>query len=127
MNLDEYSSLDGVALGELIANKEILPTEVAQLAKNAAENVGNHLNASVEIFETPISRNTQSSGPLAGVPMFLKDILATIEGVKQECGSRLLNGAVSETTSHFSRRILDAGLQVIGRSTCPEFGLTLTT
>ena len=33
MNLDEYSSLDGVALGELIANKEILPTEVAQLAK----------------------------------------------------------------------------------------------
>ena len=32
MNLDEYSSLDGVALGELIANKEILPTEVAQLA-----------------------------------------------------------------------------------------------
>ena len=127
MNLDEYCGLDGVAIGELIKNKDILPTEVAQLAKTAAENVQNDLNASVEIFQTPISRPSQSSGPLVGVPMFLKDILATIEGVKQECGSRLLKGTVSETTSHFSRRTLDAGLQVIGRSTCPEFGLTLTT
>ena len=127
MNLDEYCGLDGVALGELIKNKEILPTELAQLAKTAAKNVEDNLNASVEIFETPISRPSQSSGPLAGVPMFLKDILATIDGVKQECGSRLLKDTVSETTSHFSRRILDAGLQVIGRSSCPEFGLTLTT
>ena len=127
MNLDEYCGLDGVALGELIKNKEILPTELAQLAKTAAKNVEDHLNASVEIFETPISRPSQSSGPLAGVPMFLKDILATIDGVKQECGSRLLKDTVSGTTSHFSRRILDAGLQVIGRSSCPEFGLTLTT
>ena len=51
MNLDEYCDLDGVALGALIENKEILPTELAQLAKTAAKNVENHLNASVEILE----------------------------------------------------------------------------
>ena len=127
MNLDEYCNLDGIAIGELIKKKDIAPIEIAKLARTAAENVEGDLNASVEIFDTPISRASRSSSPLKAVPIFLKDIVATIEGVKQESGSRLLKDSVSKTTSHFSRRILAAGLQVIGRSTCPEFGLTLTT
>ncbi len=127
MKLNEYCRLDGVAIGELIKKREISSKEVANLAKTAAEIIQSDLNACVEIFDEPISNASQSTSPLSGVPIFLKDILATIEGVKQECGSRLLQGVVSNRTSNFSRKLIDAGIQIIGRSTCPEFGLTLTT
>ena len=78
MNLDEYCNLDGVAIGELVKKKDIAPIEIAKLARTAAENVEGDLNASVEIFDTPISRASRSSSPLKAVPIFLKDIFCFI-------------------------------------------------
>ena len=64
--------------------------------------------------------------PHSGVPTFIKD-LGLYSRLKQEQGSRLTEGFVAPITTNFAQNMIDAGFQFMGRSTCPEFGLTLTT
>src|SRR6185437_1601701 len=63
------------------------------------------------------------SGPFAGVPYLLKDLVVEIEGTPFHEGSEFLRGNVSTFTSELVHRLRRAGLVILGRTNSPEFGL----
>jgi len=65
-------------------------------------------------------------GPLAGVPLALKDVL-TMRGVPNTCGSRMLEGWVPPYDATVTRRLLDAGVVVLGKTNMDEFAMGSST
>ncbi len=65
-------------------------------------------------------------GSLAGVPVVLKDNLAT-EHLPTTCGSRILEGYVSPYESTAARRLRAAGAVIVGKSNMDEFAMGSST
>ena len=61
-------------------------------------------------------------GPLAGVPIALKDIFVT-EGVATTCGSRILDGWTPPYQGTHARRGAEAGAVLLGKLAMDEFGM----
>jgi len=61
-------------------------------------------------------------GPLAGVPVALKDNLS-LSGAKLTCGSKILGGYVSPYTATAVERLLAAGAVILGRANMDEFAM----
>jgi len=68
----------------------------------------------------------QSLGPLAGVPVALKDVL-TYAGAPTTAGSKVLQGWVPPYDSTVTRRMLDAGLVILGKTNLDEFAMGSST
>ncbi|WP_115864640.1 amidase [Halorussus litoreus] len=66
-------------------------------------------------------------GPLAGVPIALKDLYGFKSGVRQTFGSALFGDNVPDHDSTFVERLEDAGAIVLGMTNSPEFGHKGTT
>jgi amidase len=65
-------------------------------------------------------------GPLCGVPITVKDIIAT-EGTPTRCGSGAFAGNVPEVDAVAVQRLRAAGAIVIAKTNCPEFAFGITT
>ncbi len=96
--------------GELHAFTLVL----ARDARRAADEV----DASVDRGDDP--------GPLAGVPVAIKDNLCT-RGVATTCGSRILAGWQPPYTATVVKRIAAAGGVIVGKSNCDEFAMGSST
>jgi aspartyl-tRNA(Asn)/glutamyl-tRNA(Gln) amidotransferase subunit A len=66
------------------------------------------------------------AGPLAGVPIAIKDVL-DIEGVPTTCGSRILEGYRPPFTATAVVRLEQAGAIVIGKTNMDEFAMGSST
>ena len=65
-------------------------------------------------------------GPLAGVPVSVKDILNT-KGIRTAWGSRLMENNVPAMDAAAVTRLKQAGAVIIGKTTTPEFAYKLLT
>lgn len=65
-------------------------------------------------------------GPLAGVPVALKDVL-TARGAPTTCGSRMLDGWVPPYDATVTRRLRDADLIALGKTNMDEFAMGSST
>ena len=127
MNLSEYVKLDGLALAELIRNKEISIVEAANCASEAAELLNPDINAIIETFPEALQSNASDQATFHGVPFLIKDLALHAEGVLYEMGSRLTQGMRTPHDTELMSRFRQTGLQVIGRASTPEFGYCPTT
>jgi amidase len=130
MNLKEYAQYDALGLGELVRKGEVIAKELAELALSGVEKVNPDLNAVIEVYRDRIDDLDESDiadGPFKGVPFFLKDLNVLEKGRKCEMGSRLTKGFVAPHDSDIVVKFREAGLNNLGRTTCPEVGFTLTT
>ena len=125
MRLSEYAALDGVGLAALIAHGEVSPKEVAALAAEAIATVNPPLNAVIELYSDRIDdapSDAYRSKPLYGVPILNKDLSFAEAGRLHEMGSVFAKGYVPQRDCTAVERLRQAGLNMIGRTTTPEFG-----
>jgi amidase len=130
MNLQEYSSFDGLGLADLIRKKEVTKSEVAACAIKAIQAINPKLNAIVEYYEERAVVSNElltNHEPYDGVPMLLKDLGAYEANKNAEMGSRIARGLKFDHDSELVKRYKIAGFNVIGRTTTPEFGSAAVT
>ncbi len=124
MDKETYKKLDGVGLAEQIASKEVSGEEVLRTAVELLEAANEELNAVARTrFEAATDEGKmikqQEDTPFAGVPIVLKDLSQSIAGEANLAGTRLLEGAKAETTSHLVTGLQQAGCVPIAYSTTP--------
>jgi amidase len=124
MNLNEYAEHDGIGLAQLVASGEVHAKELTALAIEAIQQVNPSINAVIEHW-TPTA--TTGSGPLAGVPFLIKDLAITAAGRRNELGSRLAQGLITQNDSFLMQRFNAAGLMTLGRTTTPEMAFSTET
>src|SRR6516165_1108151 len=65
-------------------------------------------------------------GPLAGVPLALKDVFTTID-MPTTCGSRILGTWLPPYDATITRRLRDAGVVILGKTNMDEFAMGSST
>lgn len=123
--IPEYDQLDATALAELVKRGEVTSLELLEAAIERAELRNPKLNAIVTpLYEYARERSgSLPEGPLTGVPFLLKDLKAKLSGTPTSNGNRLERGRVADQNSLIVDRFLKAGVQVMGKSSSPEFGI----
>jgi aspartyl-tRNA(Asn)/glutamyl-tRNA(Gln) amidotransferase subunit A len=76
-------------------------------------------------IDTKIARG-EHVGPLAGVPLALKDVL-TYAGAPTTCGSKILAGWIPPYDATVTRRLLDADVVIVGKTNMDEFAMGSST
>jgi amidase len=128
--MDEYGSLDAVALAELVRKKEVKPIELVEAAIERIERLNPSLNAVVTpMYEQArtLAAGTIPDGPFTGVPFLLKDLGAAHGGVRMTMGSASMTEFIPDHDSELVARLKRAGLIILGKTNTPEFGILPTT
>ena len=125
---DSLGTDDAVGISRKIEIGEVdLPT-VTRDAIKRAKSVNSQLNAiAFEDFNNALIRSSLPvPGQFQGVPTFIKDT-DEVNGIPLYLGSRALPGKKSTRFSKAAKQLLDTGLNHLGTTTTPEFGMTGTT
>lgn len=127
MNWDEWSRHDAVGLAALVRSGQVTAHELAAQAAAGIAQVNPELSAVVEVFDdlvtNPFKDGTNPQGPFAGVPFLMKDLGPTVKGRLQEMGSLFMRGNRPTADAFLTGQIRRAGLNIMGRTTTPEFGV----
>ncbi|MBV8083737.1 MAG: amidase [Chloroflexi bacterium] len=117
-------------LGRRYRARELSPIEVTKDALGRAEAEQGRLNAFITVTpelaleaaraaEARFARG-EALGPLDGVPVGVKDIIA-VAGVRNTAASRILSGNVPSTSAPVVERLLAGGAVIIGKTNLHEF------
>ena len=114
VDLTAAAAVRAVEAGDLDA-RELFE---AYRARAAAED----LNAFLWLADEPSACNGAGPGPLAGVPLGVKDLFCT-QGVPSQAGSKILEGYRPPYTATVVQRLLDAGAPLLGKLNQDEFAM----
>ena len=132
----DIMSLTAVELGKKIKAKEISVTEATQAYLDQIEKVEADVHSYVTIDkEGALKRAGEVQkliddgtllGPLAGVPVAIKDNMCT-KGMRTTCSSKILGNFVPTFTSEAVLNLKKAGAVIIGKTNMDEFAMGSTT
>jgi amidase len=127
LSWDEWAAHDATALAQRVRAGELTPRELAAQTVAGIARTDPALSAVVEVFDDvvddPLKDGMNPDGFFAGVPYLMKDLGPTLKGRLQEMGSLLMRGNRAAADSFLAGRIRQAGLNIVGRSSTPEFGV----
>jgi aspartyl-tRNA(Asn)/glutamyl-tRNA(Gln) amidotransferase subunit A len=118
--LPEVLELTVAEAAARIRGGELSAGEYGEAWREAA--AGDELNAYLWRAEDGAAPNGGTDGPLAGIPVAVKDIFCT-EGVPTTAGSRILEGYTPPYSSTAVRRLSEAGATVLGKTNMDEFAM----
>ena len=130
ISAEEFAKHDGIALAELVRQKEVTPDELLGIAIARAEAVDPQINAIAGLLKEEARESIRAGlpdGPFRGVPILLKDISFAMAGVDAEFGSVLFRGHKSAADSIAVSRYRKSGVVMFGRTRVPELGILPTT
>ncbi len=120
--MSELHDLTALEQGAAIRSGEVSTGELVEHYLSRIDRYSEDLGAFVTVTgERARSAHAVGDGPLAGVPTALKDLNAT-KGVRTSFGSPVFADHVPEFDDEVVRRIEDAGLVSLGKTSTPEFG-----
>lgn len=125
-----------VGLGKKIKAKEVSVTEAVRASLDAIKAKEEKVNSFVTVDEEGALKRAEEvqklidsgslTGPLAGVPVAIKDNMCT-KGLLTTCSSKILENFVPTYTAEAVRRLEDAGAVIIGKTNMDEFAMGSTT
>ena len=123
------TDLSAVALSELLQRREVGPVEVMEATLARVAEVNPSINAIVSLrdeaallAEARAAEAAGPGGPLWGLPMAVKDLVAT-RGIRTTWGSPVYAGHVPKADDLIAARMRSAAAIFIGKTNVPEFGL----
>ena len=126
----DYEAYDALGLADLVRRGKVTPTELLEAAIARVEARNPTINAVVLPLYDHARRAIADGlpdGPLRGVPYLLKDLTASLAGVRTMRGSRFFaDTPPAAADSEHVARLKRAGLVVFGRTSTCELGLSLT-
>ena len=126
----EYERYDALGLAELVRKREVTPDELldAALARQAARNPAiNAIVMPLEDYARKAIAGGLPAGPFTGVPYVMKDLTASLAGVRMQRGSTFFaDSPPAAADSDHVTRLKRAGLVIFGRTNTCELGLSLT-
>lgn len=126
---DPFVSMDASEQAMLVRRRAVSPLELVDAAIARIDKLEPKINALASSdFEAARAnaRKHSASGPFAGVPTLIKDLLA-YPGHPLGMGTQLLKDVPAPGGSAYSDALDRSGLIVLGKSTTSEFGLLGTT
>lgn len=127
MKLSEFVSYDGIGLAQLIKNKEVSGDEIIQASIDSISRINPQINAVIEFWIGEVDPNADKLSPLYGAPFLIKDLAITMNGKRNELGSKLAQGMIINDDSTLMSLYKKAGLVTLGRTTTSEFAISTTT
>ena len=129
--------LTAVELGKKIKSHEVSVSEAAEAALEQIGKVEKDINSYVTVLEKEdILKQAKEvekgiadgiyTGPLAGVPVAIKDNMCT-EGILTTCSSKILGNFVPSYSSEAVLNLKKAGAVIIGKTNMDEFAMGSTT
>ncbi len=129
--------MTAVELGRKIQKKEVSAVEAARAVMEAIREKEKELNAFVTVLDgeavlaraEEVQRQIDSgelTGPLAGVPVAIKDNMCTT-GVRTTCASKILENYVPPYTATAVKNLEQAGAVIVGKTNMDEFAMGSTT
>jgi Asp-tRNA(Asn)/Glu-tRNA(Gln) amidotransferase A subunit family amidase len=126
----EYESYDALGLAALVRQRKVSPAELLEAAIARVEARNGAVNAvTMPLYD--LARKTIAQGlpdgPFTGVPFLMKDLGASIAGVRTTRGSRFFADTPPPAAdSEHVVRLKRAGLVIFGRTNTCELGMSLT-
>lgn len=129
-------NLTAVELGKKIKNKEVTVVEATKAALDAIDAKEDKVNSFVTVDREGALKRAEEvqkliddgklDGPLAGVPVAIKDNMCT-EGLITTCSSKILGNFVPTFTSEAVLNLEKAGAVILGKTNMDEFAMGSTT
>ena len=129
-------SLTAVELGKKIKAKEVTVEAAVREALNAVHVKEEQVHSFVTVDEEGAlarAKEVQAkidagelTGPLAGVPVAIKDNMCT-EGLLTTCSSKILYNFIPNYTAEAVKKLEEAGAVIIGKTNMDEFAMGSTT
>jgi amidase len=126
---EDTAWLDATGQAELIRQKEVSPTELVAEAITRMEKLNPQLNAVIhELFDRAAAEASGAlpDGPFRGVPFLLKDLGAELAGTPFNEGLDFSGDYRSTVTQELTKRYIDAGFVICGKTNTPELGILPT-
>ncbi len=138
-DLTQISDLTHLTLTEALAKlnaREISSVELTRAYLERIERLEPSLNAFITVTADRALADAQAadqarangdtSRPLLGIPVAIKDVLST-EGVETTCGSKILKGYTPIFSATLVKRLEAAGMVMVGKANMDEFAMGSST
>ncbi|HEV3380175.1 MAG TPA: Asp-tRNA(Asn)/Glu-tRNA(Gln) amidotransferase subunit GatA [Trebonia sp.] len=133
--MSELITKTAAELAAAVASGEVSAAEVTAAHLARIEAVDGQVKAFLHVASDAVAQAEaidakraagEPLGPLAGVPVAVKDLFTTV-GMPTTCGSRILEGWHPPYESTITSRLRDAGAILIGKTNMDEFAMGSST